>query len=162
AEKKISEADLVLFLVDASKKLDELDSYVRGQCAGLPVFQVLTKADIAINQENLFFCEFPSYRVSSKTGEGLDLLRQAISTFLVGDYLPSSESVLLTERRHYEALLFSFNSLERVTALLDGGSPLELVAFELREALYHLGQISGETTTESLLDDIFSGFCIGK
>jgi len=162
AEKKLSRADLVLLVVDASKKLDELDYYVYRQCADLPAFLVLTKSDLETVTGDLSFCDFPVCRVSSKTGEGLDRLRQAISSFLAGDYLSSSESVMLTERRHYEALLFCFESLERAEALLGDRPPLELLALELREALFHLGQISGETTTESLLDDIFSGFCIGK
>ncbi|MCD6581316.1 MAG: tRNA uridine-5-carboxymethylaminomethyl(34) synthesis GTPase MnmE [Desulfuromusa sp.] len=162
AQEKINQADLVLFVVDASKKLDDLDYRVQERCDGLPVFLVLTKSDAAVVVDDLSFCDFPAYRVSSKTGEGLDQLRRAISSFLAGDYLSSSESVMLTERRHYEALLFCLENLGRASALLVDSSSLELLAFELREALYHLGQISGETTTESLLDDIFSGFCIGK
>lgn len=162
AEEKLNQADLVLFVVDASKKLDELDYHVQRRCDGLPVFLVLTKSDLAVVVDDVSFCNFPTYRVSSKTGDGLDQLRQAISSFLVGDHLPSSESVMLTERRHYETLLFCLESLERASGLLVDRPSLELLALELREALYHLGQISGETTTESLLDDIFSGFCIGK
>ena len=162
AEKKLSQADLVLLVVDGSVDLDELDDYVHRQCANLPAFLILTKADIATVVSSSSFCDFPAYRVSSKTGEGLDQLRRAISSFLVGDYLSSSESVMLTERRHHEALLFCVESLERAGSFLDDSSSLELLALELRESLHHLGQISGETTTESLLDDIFSGFCIGK
>ena len=162
AEKKLTESDLVLFVVDSSKKLNESDFYVHSRCVDLPVFLILTKSDIATEIVDLSFCDFPAYRVSSKTGDGLELLRQAVSSFLAGDYLSSSESVMLTERRHYEALLFCLDGLERAATLLGDGSSLELLAFELREALHHLGQISGETTTESLLDDIFSGFCIGK
>ena len=162
AEKKLSQADLVLLVVDGSKNLDELDDYVYKQCASLPAFLILTKADIATVVSSSSFCNFPAYQVSSKTGEGLDKLRRAISSFLVGDYLSSSESVMLTERRHHEALLFCVESLERAESFLDDSSSLELLALELRESLHHLGQISGETTTEALLDDIFSGFCIGK
>ncbi|MCD6188451.1 MAG: tRNA uridine-5-carboxymethylaminomethyl(34) synthesis GTPase MnmE [Desulfuromusa sp.] len=162
AEKKLSQADLVLLVVDGSKDLDELDDYVYQQCANLPAFLILTKADITTVVDGPSFCDFPAYQVSSKTGEGLDQLRRAISSFLVGDYLSSSESVMLTERRHHEALLFCVESLGRAESFLDDSSSLELLALELRESLYHLGQISGETTTEALLDDIFSGFCIGK
>ena len=162
AEKRLSQADLVLLVVDGSVDLDELDDYVYKRCANLPAFLILTKGDIGTVVNGSSFCDFPPYRVSSKTGEGLDLLRRAISSFLVGDYLSSSESVMLTERRHHEALLFCVESLGRAESFLDDSSSLELLALELRESLYHLGQISGETTTEALLDDIFSGFCIGK
>lgn len=162
AERKLSEADLILFVVDSGDKLSESDLYVHDRCVGLPAFLVLTKSDKKTCVGDLSFCDFPAFSVSSKTGEGLDQLRLAISTFLTGDYLSTSDSVMLTERRHYEALIFCLESLGRATYLLVDNPSLELLAFELREALYHLGQISGETTTESLLDDIFSGFCIGK
>ncbi|MDA3904302.1 MAG: tRNA uridine-5-carboxymethylaminomethyl(34) synthesis GTPase MnmE [Desulfuromusa sp.] len=162
AENKLSLADLVLLVVDASREIDEQDRYVLGRCVGTPTFLVFTKKDIKADAVVASFSDFPTYEVSAKTEEGLDQLRDGISTFLVGDYLSSSESVMLTERRHHEALLFCLDGLGRATDSLAGDTSLELLAFDLREVLYHLGQISGETTTESLLDDIFSGFCIGK
>ena len=162
AEGKISTADLVLFVIDGSKKLDDFDFYVHDRCVGSPALLVSTKSDLADGCGDLSFCDFPVYRVSSKTELGLDELRNGISAFLVGEQRGASESVMLTEQRHYEALLFCLDCLDRALVLLDGDSALELLAFELREALQHLGKISGETSTEALLDDIFSGFCIGK
>ncbi len=162
AEKKLAEADLVLFVVDSGQELNDRDFYVHSQCIGHPAFLVMAKSDIGKSIGDLSFCDFPAYRVSAKTGSGLDELRRAISTFLLDGYRPASETVMLTERRHYEALLFCLDNLKRAITLANDGSSLELLAFELREALYYLGQISGETTTEALLDDIFSNFCIGK
>ena len=162
AENHLERADLVLLLVDGTTAIDDLDIYVQNQCSGLPVFVVLTKDDLGCVVPDSPFPDYPTYRISSKTGSGLGQLRSAISSFLVGDYLPSSESVMLTERRHHEALLVCEDCLGRVETLLLAGESLEFLAFELREALHALGQISGETTTESVLDDIFSGFCIGK
>ena len=161
AERKITSADLVLMLIDSSKKSDLRDAYVHNLCVGLPAFLVLTKSD-KVSVVDSSFCDFPVYQVSSKTGSGLDQLRRGISTYLLGDHLPSSESVVLTQRRHYEVLIHCLECLGRTGDLLNDGSSLDLLAFELRETLHHLGQISGETTSESLLDDIFSGFCIGK
>ncbi len=162
AEKKLSSADLVLLVVDSSRAIDDLDLYAHSRCAGLPVFVVFTKIDIQVDVADISFGSLPAYRVSSKTGEGLDLLRAGISKFLVGDYLPSSDSVMLTERRHLEVLLMCLDSLDRASNFFGDTSSLELLAFDLREALFSLGQISGVTTTEEILDDIFSGFCIGK
>ena len=162
AEDKISHADLVLLLVDSTKEIDSLDLYAYNLCSDVPTILVLTKDDISTQKVDMSFCEFPHYHISTKTGFGLDALRFALSEFLLGDHLHGAESVMLSERRHYEALRFCMLNLERSSLLLKDDSPLDLVAFELREALFHLGQISGETTTEDLLDDIFSGFCIGK
>lgn len=162
AQSRLASADLVLLLVDSSTDINDLDNYVHNQCAGLPVFLVMTKTDLDCVAVENPFPELPVYRVSSKTGEGLDILRTAISQYLVGSHQLTSESVLLTEKRHYEALVGCDSCLVKVRALLGCDTQLELLAFELREALHVLGLISGETTTESLLDDIFSGFCIGK
>ena len=162
AEGRLERADLVLLLIDGSTGIDDLDIYVQNQCRGLPVFVVLTKDDLGRRVCDNPFPAYPHYWISSKTGHGLDRLRKAISSFLVGDYLPSAESVMLTEQRHYEALLSCAKCLERVGALLESAESLEFLAFELRESLHALGQISGETTTEAVLDDIFAGFCIGK
>lgn len=80
----------------------------------------------------------------------------------MGDKGRVGNSVLLTERRHYDVLLKARYNLQNFLNLININESLDLLSFELREALYYLGQISGETTTEDILDDIFSGFCIGK
>jgi len=136
AESLLVHADLVLLLVDGSTNISDLDFYVQNQCKGLPVFVVLTKDDLDRLVQDNPFPNYPSYRISSKTGYGLDQLRNAISSFLVGDYLPSSESVLLTEQRHYEALLACGECLDRAEGLLGEDGSLEFLSFELREALH--------------------------
>jgi len=161
AEKSLSGADLVLWVVDANRESTTEDDYIYGRLAGLPTFQVCTKIDICGGTDCSNPGSFPQHRVSSKTEEGLDRLRDAISNFLVGGGA-STESVMLTEQRHYEALLLCLESLERVSGALAVDASLEFLAFDLREALGSLGQISGETVTEDILDGIFSGFCIGK
>ena len=100
--------------------------------------------------------------MSSKTGVGLDDLRDGIADFLIGGSRIATESVMLTEQRHYEVLLACSEALARVSDSQAAGVSLEFWAVDLREALHYLGQISGETTTEDVLTDIFSGFCIGK
>jgi len=162
AEKSLSLADLVLWVVDSNNLSNVGDDYIQGRLAGLPTFQVITKIDICGDLDCCDPGKFPQYRVSSKTKQGLDRLRDAISSFLVGGEAASVESVMLTEQRHYEALLHCSENLERVLDSLAADASLEFLAFDLREALSSLGQISGETVTEDILGDIFSGFCIGK
>lgn len=162
ALKKMSTADLILFLVDSSQQLSDQDVFVYEQCRGLPTLMVLTKIDLGCQHSSSPFPDLVYCEVSIKTGQGIDQLKAEIAKRLVGDSCFSTESVMLTEQRHYEALQLSHKSLTRFVCLLERGESLDLLAFELRDALHHLGQISGETTTESLLDDIFSNFCIGK
>ncbi|MCW9049972.1 MAG: tRNA uridine-5-carboxymethylaminomethyl(34) synthesis GTPase MnmE, partial [Deltaproteobacteria bacterium] len=107
AKGKMLSADLVLLLVDSSKELNEQDFFAQEQCFGLPTLVVMTKVDLNSAHIDRAFTVFPIYDVSTKTGQGLKELKNAIFDFLGGDKSASSESVLLTERRHYESLLFS-------------------------------------------------------
>ncbi|WP_321367804.1 tRNA uridine-5-carboxymethylaminomethyl(34) synthesis GTPase MnmE [uncultured Desulfuromusa sp.] len=161
-EQKLALADLVLLVVDSSRPADDLDYSALDYCVGLPTFVVFTKMDKTIKRDLHCFKDFPSYEVSSKTGAGLDQLKSGISSFLMADYIENSETVLLTERRHYDALYGCLEPVNRALVSCCDTDSLELLAFDVREALYFLGQISGETTTEDILDDVFSGFCIGK
>ncbi len=103
----------------------------------------------------------PVIEVSALTGEGLDELKQAVREAALGRG-HESPAVLITNVRHRDALTKTDASLERAIACATHGEPLELTAFELREALSYVGEITGETCTEEILDEIFSRFCIGK
>jgi len=162
AESKMASSDLVLLLVDGSDSSISFESYAFKKCINYSTFLIVTKQDLLSTVVDLSNSPFPVFYISTKTGQGLDHLKESISSFLLKDSSYSSETVMLTERRHYEALLNSHSNLQKALNLVDMGGSLDLLAFELREALFHLGQISGETTTEDLLEDIFAGFCIGK
>ncbi|MBE0598855.1 MAG: tRNA uridine-5-carboxymethylaminomethyl(34) synthesis GTPase MnmE, partial [Desulfuromonadales bacterium] len=109
------------------------------------------------------FATLPQVIVSAKAGSGMEELRQAIHTTMLGDAgCENLESVLLSDRRHREALVRAAGSLERVADGLRCELAPELLALETREALSALGQITGETTPDEVLDLIFSRFCIGK
>jgi tRNA modification GTPase len=101
--------------------------------------------------------------VSAKHNLGLTELREVIVEHLGGDLsLSGAEGVVITERRHRDALLRAITALEGVLSSADLAAPLECLAMDLREALASLGQITGETTPDEILDQIFSRFCIGK
>jgi tRNA modification GTPase len=161
AEEKLQYADLVLFLVDGSRSVNEEDLYAFHACSKQNTFLVRTKVDLG-SVADTSFCSFPEYRVSVKTGIGLDVLRDAMGTYLLGDHLDTSESVMISEQRHYDALVACLGHLRRTLPVLCENCSPEFAAFEIREALFCLGQISGETTTDSILEQIFSRFCIGK
>ena len=161
AQQKIEQADLVLLLVDGSKPVDEQDYFAHDACKGTVTFVVRTKLDLE-QLADLSFTDFPVIPISIKTGCGMDQLKKNISEYLLGDYLSGSDSVMLTEQRHYDSLLSAVRSLENVSTALSNQLSLEFISLDIRESLQHLGQISGETTTDSVLSGIFSQFCIGK
>ena len=103
----------------------------------------------------------PEVYVSAKKGEGLDDLRMAL-TEVCAEYAISSDDVMVTNARHIDALKNARTSLARVQDGLRSGLPTDLVSQDIREAIYHIGSIVGEISTDEVLGNIFKNFCIGK
>ena len=103
----------------------------------------------------------PIIPISAKTGTGIDILR-AILASSQRDLLADSDTTLVTNQRHVQALSDSRTSLLRVRDGLATGLPTDLAAQDIREAIYHLGSIVGEISTDEVLGNIFRNFCIGK
>ena len=103
----------------------------------------------------------PEVYVSAKKGEGLDDLRMAL-TEVCAEYAISSDDVIVTNARHIDALKNARTSLARVQDGLRSGLPTDLVSQDIREAIYHIGSIVGEISTDEVLGNIFKNFCIGK
>ena len=99
--------------------------------------------------------------ISAKTGEGLDALRSTLSA-TQKDLLADSDTTLITNARHYEALSNARDALVRVRTGLSDALPTDLLTQDIREALYHIGSIVGEISTDEVLGNIFRNFCIGK
>ena len=100
--------------------------------------------------------------ISAKTGKGLSTLTKTLGE-IGSEITGSTDETLVTNVRHYEALVRAASALERVRAGLHIATlPPDLIAQDLREALYHLGEIVGEITTDETLGNIFRHFCIGK
>jgi tRNA modification GTPase len=107
----------------------------------------------AANDELLF--------ISAKEKTGLDDLRKKLSETVEKERL-NSDSVIITNIRHYEALLRVSESLERVTRGLEESIPSDFLAIDIRQAIHYLGEITGEITSDEILGNIFKNFCIGK
>jgi tRNA modification GTPase len=99
--------------------------------------------------------------ISAKEKSGLDDLRLKLAEFVMKDKL-SSDDVIITNIRHYEALNHVSESLGRVIAGLEDQIPEDLIAIDIRQAIHYLGEITGEITSDEILGNIFRYFCIGK
>lgn len=99
--------------------------------------------------------------ISAKTGEGLEQLQHTLFSFVNRGLLESRDPVV-SNARHYEALQKALESVDRVREGMDAGVPTDLVSIDINQALFHLGEITGEISTDDLLGNIFSNFCIGK
>ena len=103
----------------------------------------------------------PLIQISAKTGHGLNELRSLLASFQ-RDLLGDSDTTLVTNQRHVQALTDARTSLLRVRDGLAYGLPTDLASQDIREAIYHLGSIVGEISTDEVLGNIFRNFCIGK
>ena len=99
--------------------------------------------------------------ISAKTGSGLEILRTHLAS-TQRDLMADSDTTLVTNQRHAQALSDARTSLLRVREGLASGIPTDLAAQDIREAIYHLGSIVGEISTDEVLGNIFRNFCIGK
>ena len=157
-------ADIVLYVHDATRPLSEaLDDMQSLQEAGVKLsdkhlWLVLNKTDLATPSGE---DAKQGIAVSSRTGAGLEHLRMAMVE-AVGSDVGTASQTLLTNARHYDALGRSNEALLHVAQGLRDGIPADLVAIDLRDALYHLGTVTGEVTNSEVLGNIFSRFCIGK
>ena len=161
---RISIADLVLFLVDSARPFDSDDQRILDAIGDVPVLLVSSKSDLTqsmvLPEEAM---RLPSVAVSTMTGLGIDQLRAAIlSTFMSGAAMDSREFVALSQMRHRDALKRAADALDAVRAGISANAELEILAIDLRESLHAIGDVTGETTPDDVLDLVFSRFCIGK
>ena len=154
---KMKDATIVIGLLDINDT--ELDKTVQNIASNINLKeQHLILALNKVDQRN-DLPSTPYLPISAKTGFGLDELKAKLSQCCpkIG-----SETTLVTNMRHFEALGKAQNSLLEVKKGLEVGLPTDLITQDLRQALYYLGSITGEITTDEVLGTIFSRFCIGK
>ena len=130
------------------------------------VLQVINKCDMSLPSTSYLFHRRPTgrlFHISAATGDGLDLLRQALvsESSLPAD-LDATHSVV-TNVRHYNALRQALKALRRAKKAFADKMPTDLIAEDLRGCLHHLGEITGsEITSDEVLQNIFHNFCVGK
>ena len=157
-----SKAKVVLFLYDSSGPLpsETIEQIRKLLSPGATLIIVPNKTDLS--PAVIPHADNTTVPISALTGNGLEQLRQAIvDASGVATAMTQSE-IIVTNARHYEALTAAQASLERVIGGLAANLSGDLVALDLREAIHHLGLITGSITTSDLLRTIFSRFCIGK
>jgi len=164
ALERVSSADLVLFVMDTSRPFDDDDRLVADAISASNVMLVLNKADLGMTlQLPDSLSAYKRTTVSTKSLAGIDKLKSSISQiFLHGKVVDSRELLLLSRSRHRDALQRVQAALHSFTDHCGMSLPEELLAIDLRDALHALGQVTGETTPDDILDLVFSQFCIGK
>jgi tRNA modification GTPase len=164
ASSKALSADLILLVVDGSTPLTAEDRLAIAQCKTAKTIVVVNKED---QPQCIDFSQLEEFShkvsVSAKQRSGLDALCNVIADRLGQESLSAAgEGLVVTEKRHKDALLRAIAALNAFFEGVQLSAPYECLAMDLREGLNSLGLITGETTPDEILDQIFSRFCIGK
>ena len=99
--------------------------------------------------------------LSAKTGQGVEELKSTLLNFINTGALRNNETIV-TNTRHYDSLLKALEEIQKVQSGIHTNLSGDLLAIDIRQALYHFGEITGEITNDDLLGNIFANFCIGK
>ena len=99
--------------------------------------------------------------ISAKTGDGVEAVKNLLLNFVNTGALRNNETIV-TNTRHYHALLKALEEVQKVQFGLDNSISGDLLAIDIKQALYHFGEITGEITSDDLLGNIFANLCIGK
>ena len=174
---KIEQAQVVLYLVDGSGlsvdgKIETLLLEVgktRNQFPQKPIVVIINKMDL-ISPENLSTIDkklsinneqLTTIYISAKANIGVDELKNLLLSFVNTGALRNNETIV-TNSRHYDSLIKALDEIQKVNYGLQTDLSSDLMAIDIREALYHFGMITGQVTNDELLGNIFANFCIGK
>jgi tRNA modification GTPase len=161
---KMKSADIVLYLFDAfSETAGELEAAVHRLLEVNPSFMMVgTKSDLSEDQQRAEkFSGIDALYLSAKTHHHINLLKERLVDKVLQGKV-NTESVIVTNARHYTSLQQVAASLQDIQTGMDNRIPGDLLALDIRRCLHYLGEITGEVTNEDQLDYIFSKFCIGK
>ncbi|WP_019671502.1 tRNA uridine-5-carboxymethylaminomethyl(34) synthesis GTPase MnmE [Eudoraea adriatica] len=175
---KMEKAEVVLFLISALDVLDHEVSFydelkrIKTRYPSKPIIALINKTDLLpsdklLNLKNQLKDLFSDkdkieYQLlSAKTGLGIEELKSKLLDDVNAGILRNNETII-TNSRHYDALIKSLEEIKKVQHGMQEGLSGDLLAIDIRQALYHFGEITGEITSDDLLGNIFANFCIGK
>lgn len=166
--KKLDQAEIVLWMIDATEaaqQIKQLSHKILPHCKDKQLILVFNKADLVSDPESILPADLPetvkTLFISAKERKGIADLETML---MEAAQLPSlsQTDIIVTNVRHYEALIRALESIRRVQAGLISNLSGDFVSQDLRECIFHLSDIVGEVTTDQVLGNIFQKFCIGK
>lgn len=173
AKQYAADADLILYVVDASVELDESDREIISLIGDKNTIVLLNKSDLAAvveekNLRELMEKMLPKHKqiamipTSTKDNSGIDVFENTIKEMFFQGELKSNNEIIITNMRHKEALQNAYDSLIMVKKSIETGMPEDFYSIDLMSAYSSLGFIIGEEVDDDLVEEIFSKFCMGK
>lgn len=159
SKEKIKQATVVLCMADATVdgEVERVSDWVKELEESYPdkkILPIINKVDVASNKRKWL-------QISAMEGTGIEALKKELVNAVQGDF-DLAEETIVSNARHYDALMRTSEELEKALEGLETGITGDFVAMDIRQAMYELGQITGDISTDDLLGNIFAKFCIGK
>ena len=158
-------ADLIIYVADATRNLDDNDKKILDFVKGRHVIVLLNKTDV----ENVLSVEqmrehtdFPVLAISAREQTGIRELSDTIRQMFFAGQISSNDQIYITNARHKNMLKESINSLKLVKESIENGMPEDCYTIDLLNAYESLGKIIGQAVEDDLVNEIFSKFCMGK
>ena len=159
----LAQADLALLVIDGSEPLQSADSEIADLVGDKPAIVVINKVDLTQRAESDgLLPQADRVSLSALTGQGLEKLEEAIVETVFSGRVMTADEPLVSSSRHKDLLAQALDHLKAAEGSHDKGIAADFVAIDLTAAVDALGEITGETATEDLLETIFAKFCIGK
>tara|TARA_Y100000994_G_scaffold220156_1_gene199101 strand:+ start:76 stop:1458 length:1383 start_codon:yes stop_codon:yes gene_type:complete len=166
--KKMEESEIVLFLIDSSKlnskKINYYKNYLNEIELKFPNTQLITifnkidlKSDITFSELD----EFNPIKLSAKAKINIDLLKNKIIDY-INKLTIQVDSSVISNSRHYDLLNKAYNEIQKVDKSIHNNISSDLLAIDIKQSIYYLGELTGEISNDEILGNIFSKFCIGK
>jgi len=163
SRRSIEGADLILVVLDGSERPTEADHQVAALAEGRPAVVVVNKSDLPPASDGRDLLPgAPHVHLSALTGDGLPALEETMLQVVLSGQVATSDAPVSSSPRHCELFRRALEHVLEAQCALGEGLPEDLVAIDVTEAVAALGEVTGETVAEDLLEAIFSEFCIGK
>lgn len=163
SKETISKADLLLFVVDNSTRLEKEDIEIYNSLSGKKVIGILNKVDLDKKADIESFKNIEWIEISLKDNIGVENIEEKLYSHIIKENMEnSSNELILTNIRHKSALEGVKESVANIFNTLEIGMPMDLIAIDLKEAIDNFSEITGEISSEDILDHVFKNFCVGK
>jgi tRNA modification GTPase len=161
---KIDDSDLIIMIFDASKELEEDDEIILNNIENKKVIYLMNKTDLntKIDLTNHQEIEKEVIKISLLKNEGLEEIETKVKEEFLSGNIDTNNDLIVTNTRHKNLLKKANNSLKELLGSIEAGLTLECLEVDINDTIHHLGEITGSTVSESVIEKIFSNFCIGK
>ena len=166
AKRIAQKADLIVYIIDSLKGIDDEDFEILEEIKEKKVILILNKTDL-ISKENISKkiknkYDIPIIKISAIKKEGINNLLKTISDIFKLGKIVIDDSFTITNERHKEIIIKSIDNENKAIESIDNNMPIDIATISIRQVLDELGKITGETATEDLINEIFKKFCLGK